>query len=130
MARFKHFRVYPETNSKLYFQVRIFATKRAFHTYYRLSRTTLAIASATRRLDPNTDRLSPIIGWVSFYKAGVDYDTVAHEMVHAALFYLYRKKVKSLTWDHNHNKLEERLCYIVGTLVGQFYKKANRRRMI
>lgn len=130
MAVFKHFRVYPEAGSKLYFQVRVFASRRGFQRYYRLPPRTLAFASATRRLDPNTDRLSPLLGWVGFYKTGVSHETVAHEMVHAALFYLYRKKIKSLAWDENHNKLEERICYIVGTLVSQFYRKANRRRLL
>lgn len=59
---------------------------------------------------------------VFFAKPTMDSDTVAHEMLHAAMNIMERRRKKSAMLIAFDDKTEEELACLVGSLVGSFNK--------
>lgn len=132
---YKRYKVYPE-NTKLYFEVRIFASEKSMQKYLSLTRNTQAATYEWERYtwDRYGPRKTPYLGSVSFFRGGTPHWAIVHEMVHATMFYLKRKGIYSVRWDKfenprhekEQNKLEERISTIAGELVEQFHRKLKR----
>lgn len=117
--------IYPP-KSRLKVECRIYPTQRAMHKAARhaggISNDTLAYCECGIGEIPKKH-----LAIVYFSETHLDPDTVAHEFTHASLSYFARKKCKAIPCTTDRaEKLEEDFCYVLGALVGRFYKKLKR----
>lgn len=129
------FRIYPEKGkSRLYFDVRVFASVKAIRRYVKasdmpsrtLGRYGLAMCSSWIRIRIRKGRLSPRrlpdMGEILFPVRGLTAGVIAHECTHAALAWAARVGLnpverKFARGDHLWaSKAEERFCYGLGEL--------------
>jgi hypothetical protein len=133
---FARFRVYPFKDRYFYFMVSVFSTERQMHDYYKANLmdagekmafdwTAITVQWQHVRLEkinakkPET-RLHRDIGEILFHRRRTGTGVVSHEMTHAALHSL---SIGRLPKDKNpiyDDKLNEALCWIVGSLTRQF----------
>lgn len=125
-------RIYPEQKS-LYFEVGIYPDRNKMRMAIKkeivaeVPSDTQAYCSCSRTLKPPHYKKSRKIGKVFFYKDQLGVNTVTHEMTHAANGFMAEKGFKSLTFTTGlADDLEERFCYLLGALVGDFYAKAQK----
>jgi hypothetical protein len=131
-------RVYPE-NRSLYYTCYVWPSREAMHRHMRsegrrprrpsIGLVTGAYCARHRRYrvyDDGSMRISPQIGEVHFHRDQLDSETVTHEFTHAALGWAERVGCDPTGEGSEDywNDPEERFCYALGEMVGQFTTRA------
>lgn len=123
------FRIMPIPGRKLYFTVRVFATRKAMGEF-RDPATQGGIGSRTQAFCRSYKRqylknkkwtTSPDIGFIHFYRNRLSSSTVAHECTHAALFWVRRiTRKENLELGEGSGAfvsgIEEQICLAAGNL--------------
>lgn len=128
------FRIHPFA-TKMYFNVKIFSTLgdlRAYATRLlgakkRENRDVLAMVVGEMSFDEN-DAPTPLLGEIILCKKKLDIDTVTHELAHAMFRLIERrgwgdKILVRATPESAATEFEERACYAIGRMAGQFQRK-------
>lgn len=110
-----NFRVYPEGRDGYYFTVYVFRSRHRMYRFY--------TASTRRR---KRDFLAVVISWASegpelgqiLFSPVVTMETVAHEMLHAAMTWAGETGVVI-----SKPRGEEKLAQVVGRLTAQFWRR-------
>lgn len=129
------FRLYPESKS-LYFVVNVWPDHKTMVRYLasigkRGHSDTIALASGyyrTKVRPGRPDRLSPICGEINCNRLEINAEIVSHEIAHLAITWAKRIKLDPMTEpkDGCCSAENERFCYALGLMVGQFTDHAYR----
>ncbi len=133
------FRVYPERNRKLYYQVFIFPDKRTMYKFHDIQHDLGRIEYAHGQRKPSKDFWAicqswnsshfgkrggtypgPSIGQVLFAEPHIKAGIVSHEMTHAALFYAAKKRILPVHL-YSGGRQHEAVCRAQGNMVRQFW---------
>lgn len=125
------FRAQPEAGSRLYYTVRIFASRAAARRWKRDYFPSDALAMCGRYVNGQNqpDRSTPEIGHLLFLKRHLKASVFAHECVHAALGWMDR--IGIMSYGKTRTKVdEERFCYAIGRMVQRIGNECMRRGLL
>ena len=131
VGKVEHFRGYGKSR-KFWWKVLLWPDLQTFHAHGRVTPDKSGKVRATAMHHPHvyyenndTKRRRPlkVIGTIHFVRDRWDMETVAHECFHAAAHYIRATKSLPLGVDDDNMVKEEQVCYQMGRLVSNVYRK-------